>query len=187
MTGYDADVHDPMIRRAIRRLLPSLPSYMDADDAMQIGRLGVWRHLATYSGEASGSVVGNVAQRRLIDSIRQAKGRGDTRVRNPYKPAAPYLWSLDMLTGAPEGDGQFYDLLADTQADDPEEMAMRHIDAALAVTALRCLPEREMRVVTMRAADMQFKDIGRALGVSTGRAQQLLEQAKARILRQVAA
>ena len=183
MTTYSPE-HDAIIRPAIWGLLHRMPAYLDVDDAMQIARMAVWRAFPSYD-PAKGQLepfISATAKLRLHDYIRDAEGRrATTQVR---KGQGINVRSLDENR---RNVRPYHETVADTQADDPEEVMARRVDGELAMAALRYLPERELRVVMMRAAEAEFQEIAQDLGVSTTRAQQIFYQARERILARLAA
>jgi RNA polymerase primary sigma factor len=86
--------------------------------------------------------------------------------------------SLNQTIG--EGDGEFGDLFADTDADDPVELADTSFEHERLREALQSLDERERRVLELRFGigtpheeQMSLEQIGRELGLTRERIRQL--------------
>jgi RNA polymerase sigma factor (sigma-70 family) len=181
---YSSTEHDAIIRPAIWRLLPSLPPYLTDEDAMQEARVGVWKALPKWE-PSQGPLVGfirRVATMRLIDFIRVTNGKHGQRRQRTW---GERILSLDWLSDTDER--EFYDAHADPQADDPEEVAVRHVDAALAMTAFRSLSEQQMRAALLRADGLSQYEIAERIGVTQSAVSELLRRGKERVLREMAA
>src|SRR5215212_7206943 len=86
--------------------------------------------------------------------------------------------SLNQTIG--DGDGEFGDLFADTDADDPVELADTSFEHERLREALQCLEERERRVLELRfgigtahGEQKSLEQIGRDLGLTRERIRQL--------------
>jgi len=86
--------------------------------------------------------------------------------------------SLNQTIG--DGDGEFGDLFADTDADDPIELADTSFEHERLREALQCLDERERRVLELRfgigtphGEQKSLEQIGRDLGLTRERIRQL--------------
>lgn len=155
--------HDPVIRRAISNLVPSLPCWLDADDAMQVGRLAVWSKASRYDGRISESAyAGFVARAAVVDLLRQTQGRSQ---RQRTRRGSTSL----------EGIVHAGDRFVDTMADDPADVAVRRETARETVRMLNHMPPRSLFVAARYAAALTFSQIGVEMGISTSRAAQLLK------------
>ncbi len=92
--------------------------------------------------------------------------------------------SLNQSVGS-DGDGEFGDLFADPNAEDPAEEAADALRRSSVRDAVRRLPERERRVLELRfgfdGESTSLEQIGRELGMSRERVRQVERDALARL------
>lgn len=175
-TEYSVELYDPIIRMAIARIVRYIPSYLDYEDALQICRFAVWRSLERYDSTKVSleSYVGYIAKHRLLDFFRSVDGRYGAK---SAKQSNISLLSLDSLysstVAAMVETVNLYDVVADMQIDDPEELVINQQYAKFMVLLLGKIPRRNKLVLQLRVDGKTFKAIGKCIGLSETRCIQL--------------
>lgn len=204
-----AEGHTELVRMVVRQMAPRLPPHVDRGDLQGVGMLALVQASRRYDA-SRGVQFRSYAEHRIRGAIldylrtldwlprrlREFVNRRD-RVHDALATSLGRLPEEEELAAELEIAPDAFVALSDEAhrggatveldealAADPQPGPQ--LEAVLVADALETLPERERRIVQLYYfEDQPMSEVGKAIGVSGGRAGQLLERALLRLRRKL--